>query len=209
MVSPYTSIAFAVAFLAILFSLHFLEPEFDPAWRMISEYELGRFGWMMRLAFFCWGGSILALTITIWPSLQLASGTISRWWFILIALALFGAGIFKTDPITNLTNSWVNALHRICGTIVIFTFPIAATIAISSLLHSPSWLGNQGLLIFGTALTWIGLITFLGSIIMARVKDPTAGEPGGPHIYQGWPNRFMVVIYAIWIMIIAMTALQL
>ncbi|WP_394554755.1 DUF998 domain-containing protein [Agromyces sp. MMS24-JH15] len=31
--------------------LHVLEPEYDPSWRMISEYSLGRHGWVMRLAF--------------------------------------------------------------------------------------------------------------------------------------------------------------
>ena len=35
-------VIFSTTFIAILFLLHFLEPEFDPSWRMISEYELGR-----------------------------------------------------------------------------------------------------------------------------------------------------------------------
>lgn len=34
----------SVAFLGFLLLLHILEPEFDPSWRMISEYELGRYG---------------------------------------------------------------------------------------------------------------------------------------------------------------------
>ena len=57
------SIIFATVFLIILFLLHFLKRELDPSWRMISEYEIGRFGWLMRLAFFCWGASVLALLI--------------------------------------------------------------------------------------------------------------------------------------------------
>jgi hypothetical protein len=31
---------------------HFLKPEFDPSWRMVSEYAIGRWGWVMQLAFF-------------------------------------------------------------------------------------------------------------------------------------------------------------
>lgn len=209
MVSAYVSISLASVFLADLLLLHFLKPELDPSWRMISEYEIGRFGWMMRLAFFCWGGSVLALVITVWPSLQLLTGTISRWWFILIAIALFGAGVFKTDPITDLTPGVVNTLHQVSGAIVIFSFPIAATLAISSLLHSPAWSANQCLLIAGAGLTWIGLIAFMASIIVARIKDPSAGEPGGPRVYQGWPNRFTVVTYIIWIILVASTALRL
>ena len=72
------AIVLAVAFLAILFSLHFLEPEFDPSWRMINEYEIGRFGWLMTLAFFCWGGSVLALQQALRTSLQNAGGMIAR-----------------------------------------------------------------------------------------------------------------------------------
>ena len=53
MASAYISIVFASVFLTILFILHFLKQELDPGWRMVSEYEIGRFGWMMRLAFPC------------------------------------------------------------------------------------------------------------------------------------------------------------
>jgi hypothetical protein len=176
---------------------------------MISEYEIGRFGWLMRLAFFCWGASLLALLITMWPSLQPISGTISRWWFVLIVMALFGAGIFKTDPITNDTRSLVNTIHKICGTIVILTFPIATTLAVRSLLHNPLWSAYQRRLIFGVALAWIGMVAYFVIIVISRVKDPKAGEVGGPHVLMGWPNRFNVVTYIVWIIIIAVTALQL
>src|SRR5665648_39410 len=111
MISGYISIVFAALFLVILFLLHFLKRELDPSWRMISEYEIGRFGWMMRLAFFSWGVSVLALLITIWPFLQPISGTISRWWFVLIVIALFGAGIFKTNAITENNPNPINTLH--------------------------------------------------------------------------------------------------
>ena len=209
MVSAYASIVFASVFLAILFTLHFLKRELDPAWRMISEYEIGRFGWMMRLAFFCWGASVLALLITIWPTLLPISGIISRWWFVLIVIALFGAGIFKTDPITDTTHSLVNTIHALCGTIVILTFPIAATLAVRSLLHNPLWSAYQGLLIFGIVLAWMGVVAYFATIIISGIKDPQAGKAGGPHVYMGWPNRLNVVTYLLWIMITAAIALQL
>ena len=43
MVFEYATIVFAAMFLALLILLHVLKPEFDPTWRMISEYEIGRF----------------------------------------------------------------------------------------------------------------------------------------------------------------------
>jgi hypothetical protein len=42
MVFEYATIVFAAMFLALLILLHVLKPEFDPTWRMISEYEIGR-----------------------------------------------------------------------------------------------------------------------------------------------------------------------
>ncbi len=209
MLSAILSIIFAASFLLILFLLHFLKPELDPSWRMISEYEIGRFGWMMRLAFFCWGASVLALAITLWPSLLSTSGTISRWWFILIVIALIGAGIFKTNPITDRTPNLVNTIHTLCGAIVILTFPIAATLAVSSLLHNQLWAAHKTELVFSIVLVWVGLVAYFASVIRARVKDPRAGEPGGPIVYQGWPNRFMAVAYLVWIIILGATALQL
>ncbi len=204
----YASIIFAVLFLALLALLHFLKPEFDPSWRMISEYEIGRFGWLMRLAFFAWGASVLALLVAIWPSLQPIAGTIARWWFVVIAIALFGAGIFKTDPITDITDSVVNRLHTLCGAIVILTFPVAAALAVHGLTRDPLWSASQGLLIVVTALTWIGVVSFFASIIIARRRVPSAGA-GGPTIRMGWPNRFMVVTYAVWIIVVAATSLRL
>ena len=207
MISGTITIVFAATFLAILILLHFLKPELDPSWRMISEYEIGRFGWMMRLAFFCWGASVVALLITIWPSLQSASGTISRWWLVVIASAQIGAGIFKTNPITDTTPNTANTIHVLCGTIVILTFPIAATIAVLSLLRDSLWLATQGQLIFGAVLTWLGMASFFASIIISRRLDPSAGRVG-PKIYLGWPNRMLVVTYALWIIIVAENAIR-
>lgn len=194
-------------FLAILFLLHFLEPEFDPSWRMISEYELGQYGWMMRLAFFCWGGSVLALLAALWNSLRTVGGIIGRWWLLLIGAALFGAGIFVTDPITNLTTSMANRLHTLSGAIVIMTFPIAATLVARSLARNPGWNAARRLLFWITLLVWFGLITYFGSIIISRIIHPAAGRVG-PEIVQGWPNRFLVVVYNAWLILVASRTMQ-
>ena len=43
--------AAAALFLSLLVALHVFKPEVDPSWRMISDYELGRYGFVMVLAF--------------------------------------------------------------------------------------------------------------------------------------------------------------
>jgi len=208
MLSAYVSIALVCAFLAILMLLHFLKPELDPSWRMISEYEIGRFGWLMRLAFFCWGASVLALSFAIQSSLQHTSGAIGRWWLIVIAVAHFGAGVFETNAITDRTPRLANTLHTLCGMIVILTFPAAATVVVHSLLFSSVWSASQGPLVFATVMTWVGVVAFFWSIIGARRGNPSAGGPGGPRSNLGWPNRFMVATYAVWIVVVAAIALR-
>ena len=206
MTTAIVAIISGALFLVALFVLHFLKRELSPLWRMISEYEIGRFGWMMRLAFFLWAASVLSLVITFWPSLHSIGGSIGRWWLVVIVAALVGAGIFRTDPITEITPSLRNTLHTICGAVVILTFPIAATLVTRCLHHEGEWSSIAPLLTLGTTLSWVGVVAYFASIIISRILDPTSGKVG-PKIYQGWPNRIMVVFYVVWILLAAGGAL--
>lgn len=196
------TVVLAAVFLSLLFLLHFLEPEFDPSWRMISEYALGRYGWMMSLAFFCWGGSMLALLVALWPSLKGVGGLIARGWLILIVAALFGAGIFRTNAITEPATSTAHNLHALCGAIVILTFPIVASLISGTLSRNLTWAHARGQLLWATLLVWFGQLAFLGSIIISNAINPAAGRVG-PEVYLGWPNRFLVVVYILWLVIVA------
>jgi hypothetical protein len=196
------SLGFSAAFLLLLLALHFLEPEFDPSWRMISEYAIGRYGWLMRLAFFCWGGSVLTLLAAVWGWLRPIAGTIARGWLIVIGAALFGAGIFVTQPITEPATTTAHVLHSLCGVIVIMTFPIAASLAARSLGRQPDWASMKGRLRWLTLLVWLSMFAFFGSIIISQQIHPEAGD-AGPDVLMGWPNRIMVVIYHLWLMVVA------
>jgi len=70
------SIASAVLFALLLGSLHLLEPEFNPPWRFISEYELGSFGWMMRLAFLALATSLGSAAVAIFSQVRTVAGYI-------------------------------------------------------------------------------------------------------------------------------------
>ena len=56
-----------LTFLVLLALLHFLKPELDPSWRMISEYEIGEYGWVMTLAFLALSVSYAALFAALLP----------------------------------------------------------------------------------------------------------------------------------------------
>src|ERR1700730_6638555 len=57
--------AASAAFIILLAALHILRPDLDPSWRFISEYELGDFGWVMRVAFFCLALSCGSLCVAV------------------------------------------------------------------------------------------------------------------------------------------------
>jgi hypothetical protein len=201
MVYSYTAVIFALLFIVILVLLHFLKPEFDPKWRMISEYEIGKYGWLMRIAFFSWGLSTLSVLFML---IKNGNGTLLHYmWLSILVVALFGAGIFKTDPIMGTTKSIANKLHTICGSLVILTFPIIATIL--CFRYTKLNLVNNSVLLIGiTALTWITQFGFFSSISISQKKDPKAGRVG-PTIYLGWPNRIMVLVYALWLVTLAIS----
>jgi len=197
----YMVIVFAILFVLILIVLHFLKPELDPKWRMISEYEIGKYGWLMRIAFFSWGLSTLSVLLMI---SRIGNGSYLIYiWLSVLVLALFGAGIFKTNPIMETTKSTVNTIHTICGSIVILTFPILA-IVICVRYIGLNAINVPGILIGITVLAWIAQFGFFSSISISQKKDPKAGRVG-PTIYLGWPNRIMVLVYALWAITFAMS----
>ncbi len=203
-----SSVVLVGAFLAILVLLHFLEPEFAPSWRMISEYEIGQYGWLMTIAFLCWGLGVLDLQMVLSHSLGTTGGKIGRWWLVVIGVAMMAAGVFKTNAITDNTPSLDNTIHTLCGAIVIITFPVAATLVARSLSQNPKWVRARGWLVWGTVLCWLSLLAFFGSIIISGLIHPGAGRVG-PQVLLGWPNRVLVVVYSVWMIVVARYATRL
>jgi hypothetical protein len=150
------SVGFALAFVAIMAALHVLEPEFNVGGHLISEYELGRYGWLMSLAYFCLGVTSLALWYAIKSDLVTVGGRVGRWGLLLTAIAYFGAGLFYPDTSTGLglpeDPTMVNrqavaptlsaSLHGLFGDIVIVSSPIAFTLLYRSLRKNSQW-GSQ------------------------------------------------------------------
>lgn len=191
----------AAVWVVMIVVMHFLEPGFDPSWRMISEYELGSYGWMMQLAFFSMGLSCLATLVTLGPYMQNIVGRIG---LVLLATAGVigsGAGIFITDPITAPVDAATlsGAMHTVCGFVFILGFPIAVTLIGHGLARSKAWTPMRRWLPYVTALVWIGFLAFVGSLI---IFVPSHGG-FGPDVLIGLPNRFMAVTYAAWLVVIA------
>ncbi|MBV8068249.1 MAG: DUF998 domain-containing protein [Candidatus Eremiobacteraeota bacterium] len=46
---------------------HVLSPEFDPSWRVVSEYADGRYAWVLTLMFALCAFGTWALAYAVWP----------------------------------------------------------------------------------------------------------------------------------------------
>src|SRR5215472_15084699 len=87
------SLGLSVAFFALLAVLHVLEPEFNSG-HLISEYQLGDYGFLMSLAFCLLGASALLLALLRGPRLRTRGGHVGRWGLVVIGAAFFIGGVF-------------------------------------------------------------------------------------------------------------------
>ncbi|HKA22664.1 MAG TPA: DUF998 domain-containing protein [Blastocatellia bacterium] len=90
----------ATLFLVLLAVLHIIKPEYDPSWRMISEYEIGRFGWATQLAFMSLAIASVSAIAAVWSQ---AKSIISYIGLVLLFVAATGmiiGGLYPSDPIT-------------------------------------------------------------------------------------------------------------
>lgn len=191
----------AALFLVLLAALLVLKPEIDPAWRFISEYAIGRHGWMMSLAFLSMAASCVATVIALWSQLRVG-GRIGAGLLLIGALGLTLAGIFTTDPITTPmeAQSTSSQLHGV-GTILGDGVPLGATILSLSLIRNRSWRPARSWLIAMVVLIW--------SIYAWFIMSMPADGNFGPDVSVGWPNRLLMISYCLWFIAIAWQALRL
>jgi hypothetical protein len=213
-VALYVSFGLVIFSLIILAVLHVLEPEFNTLGHLISEYELGNYGWLMSLVFFCLGGGSLSLVPAIKHDLRTKSGSIGGWWLMLIGIAFIGAGIFAPDSASGLdqsafaTISVSGSLHTAFGLFVIFTAPIAFTLLYRSLTHNQQWFSVVRRLRWITLLPWVGLASFFVSLVVYGATRQPMVAWLDLRTLVSLTNRFMVLTYCVWLLFVTWCAVR-
>lgn len=186
-------------FLLLLATLHLLEPELDPSWRLISEYTLGRFGALMVFAFLLSALGCVGLVIAVAPLTRSRTGVTGRILLLISAAGMLIAALFPTDPITadmaELSPS--GQLHRFGALLAILSFAPAAELLSRSLARQREWAAVRGALRWMVALVWFGLLAFAGS--MALMFRGSFGE----EVLVGWPHRFLMLANSAWLLVVA------
>jgi hypothetical protein len=201
------SFAAAATFLVLLVALHYLKPGLDPSWRMVSEYEIGRYGWVMVVAFLSLASSCVALIAAIKPQIRTTGGRIGLALLLISASGMTVAAIFTSDPITASRSELTTHgnLHGLGALLGIPSFPVAATLISLSLARDQGWSAARRSLLWMAALTWIGLLVFISSV---AIMLPRGTGEFGPDVLIGWPNRLLVLSYSTWLMIVAWQAIR-
>lgn len=186
-------------FVILLALLHGLEPEFKPSWRLISEYELGAYGWLMRVAFFSLAISGFSLLFALLKQYKGVMAAIGK---VLLAIASIGlvlAGSFQTDAVNVPREAWTThgAMHAWGALMVIPTAPILAALLTLALTKKGKFAAIKWGLWSMTALIWISFILFSVSGGTKTDGSQTAAD------WYGWPNRVFIVSYALWLALCA------
>lgn len=195
------SITSGVLFALLLGSLHFLEPEFDPTWRFISEYTLGKFGWLMSLAFVAIAISLASIGVAVFSRVRNMVGYIGLTILVLAVVGLLIAASFKTDPIfTKQEDMTSSGQMHVLGASLDYS-PIALLLLSFSLARHGDWVSVKKWLFFAAILSIVLTIGFIFTI-------PSDGI-FGPGVYSGLVGRFLMLSYIGWLAIAALHVLKL
>jgi hypothetical membrane protein len=203
-VAARVAVAAAVLTPALLAGLSILSPEFDPSYRLISEYALGRYGWVPSLTFLTWGIGTLAAAWTIRPHLRTRAGRVGLAFLVIAGLGQALAAVFDIRH---------DIMHNLAGAMGMLGLPVAAMLVSISVVRNPEWPSVRPYLLMAANLTWISLVLFAGAFVLLMVTFinatgglPAQAPPALPHGVigvVGWANRFLVVVDCAWVAILA------
>lgn len=203
------AIAGAIAALLSLASLHMLSPEFDPSWRMVSEYANGHDGWVLSVMFVTWGASTLALVTALRSEARTTAVKIG-----LVVLTLAGIGEAMAAPFD------INhdTLHGLAGVLGVGGLPIAAMLISVGLSRTTAWAPAKRSLLWTANLTWVSVVLLVASFVLLVVTfsrvpgglpaHPPKVLPRGVIGLVGWANRVLVVLYCVWAITVAWQAMK-
>jgi Protein of unknown function (DUF998) len=182
----------AVAYQLLLIALIVMRPEIDPARKPISEYAIGRLGWLAVLGFQISAAAYACLVVALRHTLRDRLGRIGMVVLSYCAVATVVVGLCVADPVTTpLTElSAVGRVHVVAGTSAFVFLPVAALMINISLSRTVTWAGNRMLLIVIGLLPSVGFVIF---VVLVATVTPS----------EGWPPRLMFLTYTAWIIAVA------
>ncbi len=191
--------------LLCLLVLHFVSPEFQPSWRMVSEYALGKNKALLTAFFFCWGISSILLSVLLWS-------VATSYWALLGVALLFVSGI---GAIMGGMFDIKHEKHGLSFALGVPTFPIAALLIGYHLSVLENWALHRKNILLSAHSTWLSVVImgvamavmFSGfkksGISWEKDAAPPEKVPPGVIALGGYANRLLVFCYVFFNLLIA------
>jgi hypothetical protein len=197
-----------VSYQMLLIALLFLRPDLDPSWHTISEWAIGRFGWIMSSAFLVSGMSYGALFVSLKGQVRGVMGRIGLGLLGICTIGAVGVGLFTTDPMPlRFPLSTMGTLHVIFGTSQLVLLPFAAfLINLSLVRRNRSWATARRALLWTAGLPMFGFVSFV--LYSAVFVFPLGPGAYGPGVNIGWPPRFAFFTYMLWVVTLGWQAIK-
>lgn len=164
--------------------LHVLRPELPPASHMVSEYAVGRLGWIQTVNFLALATGSAALAVAVWRS-ALPVGPTAKALVTLFAATTYLSAAFETG-----SGSWQETVHELVGILGFLALMVAAFTAARSLRRADHSRISRVSLLWGIAM----IVTF--------PLVPVLGETG-----MGIGQRLFIACAIGWLTSLALTLL--
>ena len=194
------TIAFGIISLLALLILHFTSSEFKPNFRMVSEYALGHYKWILTIFFFCWGLCSIFSGLTLW-------NVVTTGW------AKFGVVLFFVTGVGAIMGGLFDVQHKLHGLsfgIGVPFMPVGALIVTYHLLKKVEWQSHSTTMLLSSHSIWVSLILMAVSMFLLFSSLKSTGlvyGPDSPPLMElpkgviginGWANRLLVLCYILY-----------
>lgn len=176
-------------FIAALVLLHILRPDYTPVDHMISDYAVGRFGWVMTTAFLAISAGCLTLGLGMaaaGPRSLAGRGAVLLLW--VAAAGLVATAIFPTDIETAATTATGN-IHTVSFLVNVISLILCALLFAFSFQQSDAW----------RSFRWMGL-GLAAALLAAFIAQFLTLHRGAPY---GLTNRLFVAVLMVWFLVTA------
>ena len=188
-------------FIVLLLTVHFLKRDLDPSWHFISEFAIGKHGWVMQTAFLTLAVSNVAIFVAIRSCMSGIWGAIGAFLFLMGTIGLVLGGVFVTDPINTAPEFRTTSgnLHNLGGALGLGGF-LGTLIFSAKLLRNDAWRTVRTAVGVATAIIVVGFLVSFVSIATIAARHNGVFGPDTP---VGWPNRIGILSGCAWLLIIA------
>ncbi len=177
-------------FAVVLIALHVIRPDYTPVDHMISDYAVGRMGWLMTTAFVALGFGCLSLSLGLWRSgPKTVPALIARLFLIVVFCGLMVTAAFATD-LETAKDTAHGAIHTVSFLVNIVSVLVAALTLTFSFGADPRWKSSR-----------LASLLIAVALIAAFVLQYLTLHRGAPY---GITNRIFVVVFMSWLIFAAL-----